>query len=172
MCCNSAKLFQHLVAAIAGPGDSDYPEGWIWERHLVPTTQIIPWARDSERVRQAVAALVADLENRRRHGDRDTNTEEEDSESPEEQTPREKALALDQVDWQPIVHPSQLAIGMEIRLRADPVSGYHYEVPQCLGQTGTILRMQGYPPTEVRFADGSLYWCDYQDLEVKAPRDW
>lgn len=30
----------------------------------------------------------------------------------------------------------------EIRLRADPVSGYHYEVPQCLGQTGTILRMQ------------------------------
>lgn len=50
------------------------------------------------------------------------------------------------------------------------------ESPSSLSEGSVVLppcpRPQGYPPTEVRFADGSLYWCDYQDLEVKAPRDW
>eukprot|EP00667_Euglena_gracilis_P006407 EG_transcript_6459 len=171
----NVRWLQNPQAPGAGAGaereESDYPEGWIWERRHVPPRQMVPWARNPALTRQALAAALAELRRAKKRGFGDEPLAEVPP-VPEPPTARERALAENKCDWQPVVHPSQLSVGMDVRLMAQPVSGYTYQVVECLGQRGKVQDIRGYPPVQVKFETGVSYWCDYQDLEFFGARDW
>eukprot|EP00668_Euglena_longa_P046338 GGOE01062023.1.p1 GENE.GGOE01062023.1~~GGOE01062023.1.p1 ORF type:complete len:558 (+),score=79.89 GGOE01062023.1:61-1734(+) len=149
--------------------ESDYPEGWIWERRHVPLKHMVPWARQQSVAQQALGLVLAELRRSKKRGfDHVADT----APAPDPPTARERALAENKLGWQPVVHPSQLSIGMDVRLMLEPISGYIYDVRECLGACGKVCGVQGYPPVQVKFETGTSYWCDYQDLEFLGVQDW
>uniref|UniRef100_A0A7S1IJ15 Chromo domain-containing protein n=1 Tax=Eutreptiella gymnastica TaxID=73025 RepID=A0A7S1IJ15_9EUGL len=163
--------------------ESEYPENWIWERKDVPPREITPWARKRERVMEIMERALAQLRRPGRPPGKSRPKTSGGDTSTDGKGPGRASLTVQPLGaevggadrgsrkrrlegWKPVIHSSELDVGMTVRMRPLPVSGYQYAKPAYFGQRATILCIQGYPPVKCKFQDGGVYWCDYQDLQL------